>query len=87
AKRYWQARADFKFVAPAASLEECLAAALAEDAPRPYVISDSGDNPTAGGSGDVTWTLRELLADSTDDIRLLAYGMLDGAEKQLTQQI
>lgn len=31
--------------------------------------------------------LRELLADSTDDIRLLAYGMLDGAEKQLTQQI
>ncbi|AVA34816.1 MULTISPECIES: hypothetical protein [Cupriavidus] len=31
--------------------------------------------------------LRELLADSTDDIRLLAYGMLDGAEKQLTQKI
>jgi hypothetical protein len=31
--------------------------------------------------------LRALLADSTDDIRLLAYGMLDGAEKQLTQQI
>lgn len=31
--------------------------------------------------------LRELLADRTDDIRLLAYGMLDGAEKQLTQQI
>jgi hypothetical protein len=31
--------------------------------------------------------LRELLADSADDIRLLAYGMLDGAEKQLTQQI
>ncbi|WP_279402651.1 MlrC C-terminal domain-containing protein, partial [Arthrobacter sp. JCM 19049] len=22
------------------------------------MISDSGDNPTAGGSGDVTWTLR-----------------------------
>jgi hypothetical protein len=31
--------------------------------------------------------LRELLADSTDDIRPLAYGMLDGAEKQLTQKI
>lgn len=31
--------------------------------------------------------LRELLADSADDVRLLAYGMLDGAEKQLTQQI
>lgn len=31
--------------------------------------------------------LRDLLADNADDIRLLAYGMLDGAEKQLTQQI
>ncbi len=31
--------------------------------------------------------LRDLLADSADDVRLLAYGMLDGAEKQLTQQI
>lgn len=31
--------------------------------------------------------LRELLAESTDDIRLLAYGMLDGAEKHLTSQI
>jgi len=31
--------------------------------------------------------LRDLLADSADDVRLLAYGMLDGAEKQLTQRI
>ena len=28
---------------------------------KPYIISDMGDNPTAGGAGDVTWTLRELL--------------------------
>ena len=27
----------------------------------PFFISDSGDNPTAGGAGDVTWTLAELL--------------------------
>lgn len=26
------------------------------------MISDMGDNPTAGGAGDVTWTLREILA-------------------------
>jgi len=31
--------------------------------------------------------LRTLLADNADDVRLLAYGMLDGAEKRLTQQI
>lgn len=28
----------------------------------PFIISDMGDNPTAGGAGDVTWTLREILA-------------------------
>jgi microcystin degradation protein MlrC len=26
------------------------------------MISDMGDNPTAGGAGDVTWTLKEILA-------------------------
>ncbi len=31
--------------------------------------------------------LRELLADPTDDIRLLAYGILDNKEKQITQAI
>jgi microcystin degradation protein MlrC len=41
-------------------LEECLAAALASTE-KPYFISDMGDNPTAGGAGDVTWTLAELL--------------------------
>ena len=29
---------------------------------KPYFISDSGDNPTAGGSGDVTWGLTQVLA-------------------------
>jgi hypothetical protein len=31
--------------------------------------------------------LRALLADPADDIRLLAYGILDGKEKQITQRI
>ncbi|MFC8801175.1 M81 family metallopeptidase [Promicromonospora sp. NPDC057138] len=61
-RRYWDARDDFAFVAPAAPYEECLAAALASPA-RPYFLSDSGDNPTAGGAGDVTWTLARLLAE------------------------
>ncbi|MGM1016070.1 MAG: M81 family metallopeptidase [Actinomycetota bacterium] len=61
ARMYWDAREDFVFVAETASLEGALSAALAPGAPRPYVISDSGDNPTAGGAGDVTWTLGQLL--------------------------
>ncbi|MFY9261304.1 MAG: hypothetical protein WAO71_12445 [Gallionella sp.] len=31
--------------------------------------------------------LRKLLSDSSDDIRLLAYGILDGKEKQIAQRI
>lgn len=62
ARRYWDARDDFVFVAPAAPYAECVAAALASEQ-RPYFLSDSGDNPTAGGAGDVTWTLARLLAE------------------------
>ena len=62
AKSYWDARADFAFVGPTASLDGALDLALAAGAARPYLISDSGDNPTAGGAGDVSWTLGQLLA-------------------------
>jgi microcystin degradation protein MlrC len=61
ARSFWDAREDFAFVAPTGSFAECLDAALASDA-RPFFISDSGDNPTAGGAGDMTWGLTELLA-------------------------
>lgn len=71
ARMFWDAREDFVFVAETATLDGALARALAADAARPYVISDSGDNPTAGGAGDVTWTLGELLArtELTDGTR------------------
>lgn len=65
AKDIWAARDGFEFVAPVGSLAECLDLALNREpgAATPYVISDSGDNPTAGGAGDVSWTLGELLSD------------------------
>lgn len=61
ARSFWDARKQFTFVAPTGSLDECLAKALSSK-DRPYFISDSGDNPTAGGAGDVTWTLQQLLS-------------------------
>jgi microcystin degradation protein MlrC len=67
AEAYWHARDDFAFVAPTGTLDECLATALASDA-RPFLISDSGDNPTAGGAGDVSWTLSRLLV--VEELRL-----------------
>ncbi len=61
AKSFWDAREEFEFVAPVADLEESLDLALASNE-HPFIISDMGDNPTAGGAGDVTWTLKEILA-------------------------
>lgn len=61
AQAYWDARAEFAFVAPAADFDRCLAMALASPS-RPYFISDSGDNPTAGGAGDTTYALGRLAA-------------------------
>jgi microcystin degradation protein MlrC len=60
AKSYWEVRNEFEFVAPVATLDESLAMALKSDK-KPFMISDMGDNPTAGGAGDVTWTLNEIL--------------------------
>lgn len=60
AKSFWEVRNEFEFVAPVAYLDESLEMALKSDK-KPFVISDMGDNPTAGGAGDVTWTLIELL--------------------------
>lgn len=61
AKSFWEVRDQFEFIAPVASLSESLDKALASDK-LPFIISDMGDNPTAGGAGDVTWTLREILS-------------------------
>jgi len=61
AERYWNARSDFTFSVPAGDADWCIAAGLAATV-RPYFISDSGDNPTAGGAGDVAYMLGRLLA-------------------------
>lgn len=60
ARAFWDARRDFAFVAPTGTLDACLDEALASSA-RPFFVSDSGDNPTAGGAGDVTWGLARIL--------------------------
>lgn len=61
AERYWKARADFSFSVSAGDADWCIATGLAAPE-RPYFISDSGDNPTAGGANDVAYMLARLLA-------------------------
>jgi microcystin degradation protein MlrC len=60
AQTYWDARARFDFSVPAAHAGSCIANGLSRRE-RPFFISDSGDNPTAGGAGDVVYMLEELL--------------------------
>lgn len=61
ASQYWAARHDFGFSTPVGTADWCLTEAL-HSPERPVVISDSGDNPTAGGAGDVPYFLERLLA-------------------------
>ncbi len=61
AKSFWEERSNFVFVAPTATLDESLKMAV-NSSKKPFIISDMGDNPTAGGAGDVTWTITEILS-------------------------
>ncbi|KAK5958316.1 hypothetical protein OHC33_000158 [Knufia fluminis] len=62
ARLFWDVHEEFHFVAKTGNYKECIDAALKSGkSQRPFFISDSGDNPTAGGSGDVTWGLTKLL--------------------------
>lgn len=82
ARSFWNVRFDFVFVAPVASLKYCLDSAL-RSSRHPFFISDMGDNPTAGGAGDVTWTLKEILDRpefKTADGPSLVYASIPGPD-------
>jgi microcystin degradation protein MlrC len=59
AGHFWAARDQFTFVAPTGTMDECLDAALTGKAP--FFISDSGDNPGAGGADDTTYAVSRML--------------------------
>ena len=60
AGHFWAARDEFTFVAPTGTMDECLDEALTGKTP--FFISDSGDNPGAGGADDTTYALARMLA-------------------------
>lgn len=82
AKKFWSVRDEFDFVAPTTYLTEALDKAIASDK-KPFIISDMGDNPTAGGAGDVTWTLTEIFKRpefKKKDSKQLIYASIPGPE-------
>jgi microcystin degradation protein MlrC len=70
AKRFWKRRHDFCFYNETHEPQQALDVCLKKTASNaPVVISDSGDNPTAGGSGDVTNFLA-LMLNNADVVSL-----------------
>ncbi len=67
AEYLWTRRSDFVFCTEALPPEETLEKAkqYIREGKTPVVLSDSGDNPTAGASGDVTSFLRLMMNDDT----------------------
>lgn len=76
AEYYWSVRDEFDFVAPTYDFDKAIDLALDSDK-QPFIISDTGDNPTGGGTGYVTWTLNKLLdmpEFTSDDGKSWIYG-------------
>jgi microcystin degradation protein MlrC len=66
AQSYWDARTQFKFGVFTGTLAECIEKASRLPT-KPVVISDSGDNPTGGGTGDRADVLAALLQHKVKD--------------------
>ena len=66
AQQYWDARKEFQFGVPTGTLAECVEQAQRLNT-KSVVLSDSGDNPTAGGSGDRADALAELVRQKVQD--------------------
>jgi microcystin degradation protein MlrC len=66
AQQYWDVRKQFKFGVFTSTTADCLERARGL-ATRPVVISDSGDNPTGGGTGDRADVLGALLQHKVTD--------------------
>ncbi len=66
AQAYWDARNQFKFGVFTGTLAGCIEKARAL-ATKPVVISDSGDNPTGGGTGDRAEVVATLVQHQVKD--------------------
>src|SRR5260370_10684746 len=66
AQSYWDARKQFKFGVFHGTLAECIEKASGL-ATKPVVISDSGDTPTGGGTGDRADAVAALLQPKVKD--------------------
>lgn len=74
ARAVWGERHAFRLGHETATADDAVAQAMAADV-APVMITDSGDNVTAGGAGDTTYLLQSLLAHGAQDAVLA--GLMD----------
>lgn len=60
AQSFWDKRHEFVYTTEAYSMEEAISVAL-QEASKPVIICDTGDNPTAGASQNITSMLETML--------------------------
>ncbi len=83
ANAVWERRQEFGPDVEAASIEEAISRALAGAEP-PVFLSDSGDNVTAGGAGDIPLFIERLLAAGARDA--VVAGLTDAEAVRLCAQ-
>ena len=83
AENFWSLRHQFQFGVPTGSVDQIIAQArlMTES---PVVISDSGDNPTAGGAGDTPFVLGRLIHHQVAST--LVAGLADAPAVQQCQE-
>lgn len=59
-KAFWDYKDSFEFIGPTDNMKNSIEEAI-KSSKKPFFISDTGDNPGAGGAGDMVIILRELL--------------------------
>jgi microcystin degradation protein MlrC len=74
AQEIWARRRDFNFGVETTSMDDSIRRAMGADE-RPVFISDSGDNVTAGGAGDIPLFVGRLVALGAEDA--LVAGLTD----------
>ena len=67
AQDYWNCRNDFAFGMSVGSIEDCITNAMLSTT-APFIIAESGDNPTGGGVGDRADMLAALLNAKAQDV-------------------
>ena len=82
AARAWQRRRDFSLHGETAPIDPAIEQAM-RAGERPVFLSDSGDNVTAGGAGDIPLIAQRLLALGAEDA--LVAGLADSAAVEACQ--